>query len=80
MVQVVWSQPGASIELFAQDVGMSGVTGGLGQDMHQHPAQCHVGLRAPWHVPGRVSIKEPDRLVRVSDRIPVRLKDVLAAL
>lgn len=56
---------------FAQDVGMSGVPAGLGEEVDHDVEQLHVRARPPRHVAVGVDRERLDRRVRVLPCAPV---------
>ena len=62
---VVGSARGLVVELFTQDVGVTGVAIGLGKQVNEDVEQLHVGPRPPRHMAGSIDVEGFDRGVGV---------------
>jgi hypothetical protein len=71
--------PDCAVELLAQDVGVPGVAGGVGEHMDHDVEQLHVVV-PPGHVTGSVDGEGIDRRVRVLPHAPVEADDLVAGL
>jgi hypothetical protein len=52
-----------AVELFAQDVGVPRMPGGLGEDVDHDVEKLHVGAGPPRHMAGRIDSQRADRRV-----------------
>src|SRR4051812_5933814 len=71
---------GPAVELFTQDVGVSGVPGCVAEDVDHDVEQFHIWAWPPRHVTGSVDGKLLDRRVRMVPCAPVEADDLFAGL
>ena len=75
------AEPGLAVELLAQDVDVTGVAVGLGEQVDQHDLQRDVPAGAPPRDPaGCVEVERGDRRVAVRPHAAVQPDDVLSGL
>jgi hypothetical protein len=71
--------PDCAVDLLAQDVGVPGVPGGIGEHMDHDVEQLHVSA-PPGNVTGSVDGESIDRRVLVFPYAPVEADDLVAGL